>query len=171
MHQIITITTIIIYIIIYIYTNIRIIIIKLHGEIMPLKPCALPGCPELVEKGTAYCHIHAAYNRQPTNRKAFERLDEKKSPVTIRFYTSRPWIRTSRLYRKFHPICEECERNNLITPAQMVHHKKKLQDIWKDKENPYSFRFLESLCNNCHLKHLRAYKFPNKKNNNNNKNY
>lgn len=125
---------------------------------MTLQPCKLPGCPELVEKGEGYCKHHAVFNKVYVNRKAFDRLDRKKNPETIKFYTSRPWIRTSRLYRKMYPLCEECERNNIIMPAQLVHHKKKLQDIWKDKENPLSFKFLESLCNNCHLKELRAYK-------------
>lgn len=123
----------------------------------PLQPCKLPGCPNLVDSG--YCDIHKAFQPEYiTNRKAFDKLDEKKSIESINFYNSRAWKKTSKNFRKLHPYCEQCEKNNIIVRAQLVHHKKRLQEIWKDKDNPLSYKFLESLCNKCHLAELRMYK-------------
>lgn len=124
---------------------------------MPLKPCRLPGCPNLTDDGD-YCRVHRRYRKQPSVRAAFDRLTAKKDPLTIAFYNSRPWRNTSKRYRILFPLCEECEKNGVIAPAQLVHHKKKLQDILNDKENPLDFKFLESLCKNCHLNELREYK-------------
>lgn len=121
-----------------------------------LQPCKQPGCPNLVIKG--YCRDHDHFNTIVTDRKRFEKLDRRKTTEEKKFYSSAKWTKCSRLYRKYHPICEECEKNNLIVPAQLVHHKKRLPDIWKDRQNPLSFRFLQSLCNKCHLKELYSYR-------------
>jgi 5-methylcytosine-specific restriction protein A len=122
-----------------------------------LQPCKLPGCPNLVVSG--YCDEHKCY--EPvyiTDKKAFEKLNEKKTEKSIAFYSSFAWQKVRKTYRSRHPICEHCEKKGIIVPAQLVHHKKKLQDIWKDKGNPLSFRYLESLCNKCHLAELRSYR-------------
>jgi 5-methylcytosine-specific restriction protein A len=123
----------------------------------PLQPCKIPGCPNLVRSG--YCDIHKEFDTvYITNRNAFNKLDKKKTKESIAFYNSRAWKKVSINYRKLHPICEQCEKKNIIIKAQLVHHKKKLQDIWKDKQNPLSYKYLESLCNNCHLAELRTYR-------------
>ena len=124
-----------------------------------LRPCALPGCPSLVEKG--YCQRHDKYNKKEVNRHAFERLDKKKDPKAIAFYNSAAWKKVSKVYRKYHPLCELCEETDpLHAPiAKLVHHKKPLHEIWHNKENPLSFRFLQALCKSCHNRiHLRPKK-------------
>lgn len=126
-----------------------------------LQPCALPGCPNLVEKG--YCKVHQHFQIKPDNRKGFEKLDQNKDPATIKFYNSPAWIKVRRAYKKRHPLCEECLIKGISKPAQLVHHKKRLIDIWRDKENPLSFKNLQSLCKICHLKELRSYKKIHKK--------
>lgn len=127
---------------------------------MRLKPCEIPGCPNLVEHG--YCEVHANKAPKADNRKNFKKLDCKKDARTIKFYSGAAWNRTRNAYRKVQPLCEECLRNGKITPSQLVHHKKKLTEILREGLNPYNFQYLEALCNNCHLKELRSYKKPDK---------
>lgn len=121
-----------------------------------LQPCQIPGCPNLVNTG--YCKDHQQYSTLNKGRDRFKDLDRKKTSEEKKFYSKSAWTKCSRLYRREHPICERCEKKNIIVQAQLVHHKKKLRDILKDKGNPLSFKYLESLCNKCHLRELYSYK-------------
>lgn len=63
-----------------------------------------------------------------------------------KFYQSTAWRKLRAVKLKQSPMCEQCERNGRITPAQMVDH---IVPINKggaslDIEN------LQSLCNACH---------------------
>lgn len=119
----------------------------------PLKPCNLPGCPNLVKSG--YCKQHDEYNNDP-NR--FDLLTEKKDEKTIKFYRSPAWTKASKAYRKLHPICQRCEKKGVIKPVQLVHHTTSLQELLLYKLNPLSYKYLQSLCISCHQKELRAKK-------------
>lgn len=127
------------------------------GEcVRALQPCKIPGCPNLVTTG--YCPEHEHFNTKPDNRDRFKKLDRRKTTEEKRFYSSAAWTRCSKLYRQQHPICEVCEKKNVIVKADLVHHKKKLTDILRDRENPLSFKNLQSLCNKCHLRELYSYR-------------
>lgn len=124
-----------------------------------LKPCALPGCPNLVERG--YCKTHDEYNKPKRNNEAFKKLDSKKTKESIKFYVSPAWRKVSKHYRKLHPICERCERTRPLNPqaSVLVHHIKPLEYVIRDKESPYNFRNLEALCLACHNRiHLKRKK-------------
>ena len=116
----------------------------------------MPGCPNLVEIG--YCEVHAKKAPKADNRKNFKKLDCKKDAITIKFYSGAAWNKTRNAYRKEQPLCERCLRYGKTTPSQMVHHKVKLTELLRTNGNPYSFKNLEALCNNCHLQELRSYK-------------
>lgn len=124
-----------------------------------LRPCRQPGCINLVLWG--YCDEHKPIIDKEEKVKAIgylRTLDKKKDPKEIKFYTSRPWIKTSKLYRLKHPLCERCENRGLIKASEMVHHKTELREIWRIKGNPLSWRYLQALCNSCHLEDLREKK-------------
>ena len=70
----------------------------------------------------------------------------------------RTWARLRRMKLNANPLCEECERNGIVTQAKEVHHiipideRPELRLVWEN---------LESLCIACHdkTKHgLKIYK-------------
>lgn len=62
------------------------------------------------------------------------------------FYSSSIWIKVRDLKRRLNPICEECERNNIITPYHTIDHIKPIAEggEWLDLDN------LQTLCDKCH---------------------
>lgn len=72
-----------------------------------------------------------------------------------KYYNSKGWANLRNAYIVNHPLCEECLKEDIITPAQHVHHKIEFLrgssdgERWNlllDPEN------LESVCVNCHHK-------------------
>jgi 5-methylcytosine-specific restriction enzyme A len=45
-----------------------------------------------------------------------------------RFYQSRPWRELRLLVLARRPLCQDCERKGLVTPAVDVHHEVELRD-------------------------------------------
>ena len=62
------------------------------------------------------------------------------------FYQSRKWRSLRSLKLEQNPLCEECERKGILTPAQMVDH---IVPINKGGA-PLDMSNLQSLCNKCH---------------------
>lgn len=89
----------------------------------PLRPCAQPGCPTLVEKG--YCPAHQRPSRSQT-------------PEQRKFYSSSLWRRTSLMVRSEQPICADCEK----APSETVDHL----NGWQDNRR----EMLRGLCWACH---------------------
>ena len=55
--------------------------------------------------------------------------------------------------KKAHYLCEECLRQGIYRPAEIVHHKIELDPV--NIENPeitLSFNNLEAVCRECHAK-------------------
>ncbi len=82
----------------------------------PRRPCSHPGCPELVDG--RFCETHA---KQETRR--YEKYD--RDPAKRKRY-GRRWKRIRDRYIAAHPLCEQCEKLDRITPAQEVHPIKPL---------------------------------------------
>jgi 5-methylcytosine-specific restriction enzyme A len=123
----------------------------------PLTPCRHPGCPALLSK-PGYCPKHAI--TKDTMRRGFDGLDAKKTDESKSFYASAAWTEASKRHRELEPLCRRCRAKGRIVPAQMVHHNPPREEIIAAGESPYDDRFLESLCNDCHLRELRAKKKP-----------
>ena len=101
----------------------------------PKRPCAYPGCPELTDG--RYCAEHQKiitahynrYERDPASRKRY----------------GRAWKRIRDSYIAEHPLCEQCQRDGKLTPAEEVHHIQPLaQGGTHARDN------LMALCPSCH---------------------
>ena len=57
------------------------------------------------------------------------------------------WQKLSRRYRDQHPLCEMCESDGKITPADHVHHVVKIKD---DRTMRMRVDNLMSVCAQCH---------------------
>lgn len=82
-------------------------------------------------------------------------LGYKKSKDWDEFYQSRLWSTLRNWYILEHPLCENCLRYNVNTPAEHVHHIRPFRlgeskdDKWKLFTDPDN---LMSLCSSCHHK-------------------
>ena len=114
----------------------------------PLKPCAVPGCPNLTQG--RYCEQHK-HKEQKDKAERHRYYDEHIRDQKARdFYHSKEWqrVRQAALTRDKH-LCKHCLRNNRITPADMVHH---IIEIKRDWSRRLDLDNLISLCNSCHNK-------------------
>lgn len=99
------------------------------------RPCAVPGCPNLVyDPNQIYCVIHAAKQEQEERRRRAERGTDAQ-------YGWR-WQQISKRYLRAHPRCERCGQ-----PAEVVHHIIPRAEGGKD-----SWDNLMALCRACHTR-------------------
>lgn len=106
----------------------------------PPRPCAHPGCPELVPRG--FCPPHeVARQRQKDTKTAEDRA----------FYDSPRWRKVRAWFRKRNPLCAECLREGRTTAATLVDHiiPRRLGGA------PFADSNLQSLCNECHQRKRR----------------
>ena len=93
----------------------------------------------------------------PTLNKSNRRFSNyKKHDISAdisKIYNTSQWRKLRLAHLMQHPLCENCQANNIITPAICVHHKQfistgttelEMKDIAYDPSN------LMSLCENCH---------------------
>lgn len=106
----------------------------------PLRPCAEPGCPELVKAARCATHERAAQKRKDT-----------KTAEARAFYDSPRWRKVRAWYRKRHPACEECLRAGRTTPATLVDHIVPVR-LGGAK---FADANLQSLCDPCHQRKRR----------------
>jgi len=99
-------------------------------------PCRWPGCARLATSG-AYCEQH---------RKDYERATDNRKTSDERGYNSR-WRKASKMFMRSHPLCAECMRQGVATPAQVVDHiipHKGDASLFWDVGN------WQALCKSCH---------------------
>ena len=96
-----------------------------------LKPCDYPLCPNLVEKGQAYCNKHK----------------EKEPKREYKGAYKRGWQRLRDMYLKENPLCEECKAKGIVEKATEVHHKIPIEER---PDLRLSWENLQSLCKSCH---------------------
>jgi 5-methylcytosine-specific restriction protein A len=101
----------------------------------PKSPCAYLGCPELAD--SRYCTVHQKIVDKHYNKY------ERDSTSNKRY--GRAWKRIRDYYIKSHPLCEECQREGRLTPAEEVHHILPLSKGGSNETNN-----LMSLCKSCH---------------------
>lgn len=77
-----------------------------------------------------------------------------------RFYKSKRWQHTRNAYMKsVGGLCEQCLRNGIYKPADLVHHKVHIDpQTIHDPDVTLNWSNLEALCRECH-KEEHPYKF------------
>lgn len=101
----------------------------------PKTPCRYPGCPELTYG--RYCEKH----KQETDK--HYRKYERDPEINKRYGSA--WKKIRARYVASHPLCEQCEKEGRLTPAEEVHHIIPLSGGGThDEEN------LMALCKACH---------------------
>ena len=103
----------------------------------PKRPCAYPGCGRLAENSEQYCAEHQKIMDKRYNQ--YER-----DPASNKRY-GRSWKRIRDRYIKAHPLCEECQKQGKLTPAEEVHHILPLSRGGTNAVNN-----LMALCKPCH---------------------
>ena len=103
----------------------------------PKRPCAYPGCPELVDGG--YCEKHKKLVTEQYNK--YGRDD-----FTKNFYKSPAWIICRKKHLEEQPFCVECLKKGKTVKATMVDHIVPI----KDGGSRYDNSNLQSLCWSCH---------------------
>lgn len=111
--------------------------------------CNYPGCYVLIDR-PGYCAKHLFVKKE-----SFKKLEEKKTPEQRKFYSSYAWTKTSKQHRVIEPLCRDCYNTKRVTQGVLVHHNPELKKLWALGLNPLDHQYLETLCFNCHQKHLR----------------
>lgn len=101
----------------------------------PKRPCSVNGCPELTYG--RYCEKHQKESDAQYNK-------YQRDPAHKKLY-GRTWKRIRDRYIKEHPLCEECQKQGRLTPAEEVHHVLPLS-----QGGTHSIDNLMSLCSSCH---------------------
>ena len=89
------------------------------------------------------------------NKQYIKQPTYKHDNQSSKYYNSKYWVKLRSSYIVNHPLCEECLKEDIITPAEHVHHKKEfLSGI--DEEERWSLLLdesnLMSVCVKCHHK-------------------
>ena len=103
----------------------------------PKRPCSYPGCPKLTHG--RFCEEHEKKESQ-----RYEKYD--RDPAVKKRY-GRAWKRIRDRYIAQHPLCEQCLKQNKVTPAEEVHNILPLSRGGTHCEDN-----LMSLCTPCHSK-------------------
>jgi len=116
----------------------------------PLKPCKVPGCPNLTDG--LYCDIHKGIKQEQSAR--YERY--QRDPEHSKRYGS-AWQKVRARYAASHPYCERCYSLGIMTRfdrgkdeygrTQEIHHIVPLAAGGTNDESN-----LMSLCRSCHAK-------------------
>lgn len=105
-----------------------------------MRPCAVPGCRELVQTGRCKRHLEQYLARQAEQRAAYDKVRPER-PID---YTSGKWRGLRAVYLREHPVCR-CGQ-----AATEVHH---LVPVRLDPSLAYEWKNLEALCKTCHSRH------------------
>ncbi len=100
----------------------------------PKKPCGYNGCPNLTHD--AYCAEHSEFNKPKRTPK--HRPDSNKT-------YGRRWRKIRKPFIEQNPLCAECLKRGVYTPAEEVHHILPLS-----KGGTHDYSNLEALCKSCH---------------------
>lgn len=103
-----------------------------------LRPCGRPGCKKYAVKGEAYCEEHL---KQLQKDKDQFRLSSFQRGYDYR------WAKARKAYLIAHPLCVECQKKGIITPATDVDH---IIPHRGDKKLFWDSNNWQSLCHECH---------------------
>lgn len=105
----------------------------------PYKPrpgCRYPYCSNKAEKGSSRCKLHRI------------KKEDTRLSSTARGYNYR-WQKVRKMYLNKNPLCVECLKRGIITPATVVDH---IEPHKGDYEKFWNEDNMQSLCETCHNK-------------------
>ncbi len=114
---------------------------------MVVRLCCAPGCEDLAEPGRARCAFHLAESER---RGALRKARAKLAPEALAgaaLYATPRWKRERRGFLFLAPLCAECARDGVVTPAREVDHvvpHRGDEGLFWDRRN------WQSLCRPCH---------------------
>lgn len=79
--------------------------------------------------------------RKPFGRRAKSHYD---------FYNSTRWRKKSKRYRDKHPYCVHCEKEGIVSAADVVDHIQGLGYLLENSLDPYDDKELQGLCHHHH---------------------
>lgn len=114
----------------------------------PQRPCARPGCPQLVTPPQRYCeaHVKLAKQQEAERERLYDR--QQRDQRIVKFYHSLEWqaLRLRALERDAY-LCQPCLREKRITRADTVHHIVPIKQDFSRRLDPSN---VESVCRACH---------------------
>lgn len=125
-----------------------------------LKICSAGGCKTVVtvdplDRNPPRCEKHPY---KPTKkRKVYSHHIVNGRNI----YSTNEWKKLSKAKKRLNPLCEECERMSIYTPAKIADHIIEIED----GGSPYDINNLQSLCDPCH-KRKTAQEAKKRKDNN-----
>ena len=105
------------------------------------KMCSCGGCNSVALPGSHRCEKHPL--TYSTKKRYEHQLHDGKY-----IYSTARWRRLRDSFIRMYPLCEECARHALVTPGEVVDHKKEL----KDGGDPWDVNNLSTLCREHHQK-------------------
>lgn len=94
-----------------------------------------------------------AYINRPKKKRQYSYEQKLKNDEVAKFYNSVWWRNTRKAMLMENPLCQECLKNNKVTEATQIHHKKPWQSGISPKEQEelfYDINNLVCLCSFCH---------------------
>lgn len=79
--------------------------------------------------------------------------NKKQAKDKAKIYNSREWIELRIQKLRANPLCEVCEAQGYVVPAQAVHHRHPIEDshsLQEMKHWAFMWSNLQSVCNACH---------------------
>lgn len=108
----------------------------------PLRPCAEPGCPELINTYRVYrCSEHT----RPRYTGHYKQYDDNRGSASERGYDY-TWSKIRNAYLAKYPLCRMCLIDGTVKQADMVDH---IIPLRQGGERLH-WSNLQSLCNRCH---------------------
>ena len=79
----------------------------------------------------------------------------KQAKDKAKIYNSRKWIELRIQKLRANPLCEVCEAQGYVVPAQAVHHRHPIEDshsLQEMKHWAFMWSNLQSVCSSCHAR-------------------
>ena len=114
----------------------------------PMRPCATPGCPGLVNRGKCDRCKQRGVKRQGNN--------DGRAPW---YRQARTWYNSARWRHEWQPkllreqpLCVLCQERDEITPSEVADHKEPHRGVY---ERFWDWANLQGLCTECHNRKSR----------------
>jgi 5-methylcytosine-specific restriction protein A len=85
-----------------------------------------------------YCEAHAKLEA-----KLYDKY--RRNPFSKKLYSGAAWRKIRAAFLAANPLCEVCQGEGRLTPAMLVHHKRKLTSGGTN-----DWTNLQALCTECH---------------------